>query len=199
MKLTKALFFTLLFVFCSKNVLAKNSQKITLNDLQNYFNNLKTIESEFIQIDTSNIKRHGKFYLSKPKKIRLDYFTQDKEQIYLADNQFILYNPILDEISYMPASRVPINFLSKNIIIGENIQMLDFNQDNKSANIKVKVPLKKNDTVDVNLSFKKNPLELSAITYNDLISGKTIILRLENAKINKGLNKSVFDFDNPHF
>lgn len=199
MKLAKALFLTFFLFFFTILPASANSQKVTINDLQNYFNNLTSIESEFTQIDTTNIKREGKFYLSKPKKIRLDYFTQDKEQIFLAHNQFILFNPILDEVSYMPASRVPISFLSKNIILGDNVHVLDFNQDSKSVNVKVKVPLKDSDYVDINLSFKKNPLSLNTITYNDLISGKTVILRLNNAFINQGIDKKIFEFDNPHF
>lgn len=197
MRITKTLFCAFAILLCSFSSAQAKSLKVT--DIQNYFNTLNTLEAEFSQVDTSNITRAGKFYLLRPKKLRLDYHTHDQEQIFLSGSQFVYFNPVLDEVSYIPSSRVPISFLSKKIQFGSDVKILDFNQDKNSANIKIEVPLEKSEYVNVNLNFLKNPLKLNTITYNDLISGKTIIFMLTDQKVNRGISKKVFEFDNPHF
>ena len=47
--------------------------------VQEYFNQLKSIEADFNQTDTDSNEREGRFLLSRPDKMRIDYLTPEKE------------------------------------------------------------------------------------------------------------------------
>ncbi len=93
-------------IFCSaissKSMAAENiSEKYSedLKEIELYLNNIKTLTANFTQQTSGSSPVKGKFYLSRPGKMRIEYINQP--QIIIAVNGAILsYHDIeLDEIS----------------------------------------------------------------------------------------------------
>ena len=60
-------------IFFKSNVVIGSENEIILSKIKSYFNNLKTLEADFIQIGPSGNVSEGKFYLDLPGKLRFDY------------------------------------------------------------------------------------------------------------------------------
>lgn len=167
--------------------------------VQQYFNNLHSIESEFIQTDSQGGTREGKFYLSRPNKMRLDYETLPKELIMLSEDMFIHYDYELKEMSYISAEKFPITFLSKkNIDLKKDAKVLNVTQIGNILDVEIELKSKDEYKPRVTLEFEKSPFNLKTIIVQDP-EGGAVTLELRNAKYNSEINKKTFVFKNPNF
>ncbi|MBP7710475.1 MAG: outer membrane lipoprotein carrier protein LolA [Rickettsiales bacterium] len=130
-----------------------------LEQIETYLNNIKNLSAKFIQETSDGNVSEGKFYLSRPGKMRIEYLAQPK--IVIAVNGSILsyFDVELDEISRLSTNTTPASFLTR-----ENISFsakdVEITNVKKAANqIKVSV-MKKNrkEAGEFSLIFNTNPL-----------------------------------------
>ena len=91
-----------------------NSMQQDLQKIINYFNNLKRLKVNFEQKDYNGLSK-GKITLSKPGKIRIDYYTP--VPIILIDNnhKITYYDVNLDQISYIAEKNDILELLTSNL------------------------------------------------------------------------------------
>lgn len=171
----------------------------TIKRAQQYFNNLHSIEAAFRQVDSNNEVRDGRFYLSRPNKLRLDYDTPQKEMVMLSEDMFIHYNEELKEVSYLTANQVPISFLSrKNLDLNKDTKILNVSQAGNLLNLEIELPSKDEYKPRLTLGFERSPFNLKTILIQEP-SGNTVNLELKSAKYNSEIDSKVFEFKNPKF
>ncbi len=170
-----------------------------IQKVQTYFNQLKTINAAFIQIDSEGNERKGKFLLSRPDKMRIDYLTPEKELILLDEDFLIHYNHSLDEVSYVSNENLPITLLSKkDLDFSKDVRVVKTNELKEGTQIEVVIPQKKKDEYTIVMFFTKQPFQLSRVTVVDKAGGE-VELKLIDAYYNSSIPNSAFEFKNPRF
>ena len=101
------LFCVAFFCLFSTTALSKNkSEKLlnkhqnTISQIENYLNNLNNISAGFTQNAGGNLTK-GKFYLSRPGKLRIEYIAKPKV-IIIANGSVLTYEDVeLEETSHL--------------------------------------------------------------------------------------------------
>lgn len=167
--------------------------------VQEYFNQLKSIEADFNQTDTDGNEREGRFLLSRPDKMRIDYLTPEKEMILLDEDFLIHYNKSLDEVSYVSNDNLPITLLSKkNLDFTKDVTVVKAIELTEGTSIELLLPKHKKEEYRIVMFFDKKPFQLSKITVIDK-NGTEVTLKLVNPKYNRIISDSLFEFKNPKF
>jgi outer membrane lipoprotein-sorting protein len=180
-----------LFTFTS-NAQEKSSQE-TLRTVENYLNNSRTLMADFEQIDSNGKLSHGKFYLSRPGKLRLQY-TDPSPLTIVADGQFLIHHDSsTKEITTMAISETPAEFiLRQHIRFNEDVKMIKFQEEKNYY----KVTLARSSTAEtgtLTLKFSKNPLKLVQWIVVDS-QGLDTTVNLTNLKSNTRLDQNLFIF-----
>lgn len=130
-----------------------------LAQIELYLNNIKNLSAKFIQETSGGNVAEGKFYLSRPGKMRIEYLAQPKIIIAVNGSVLSYYDVELDEVSRLSTNTTPASFLTR-----ENISFaakdVEITNIKKSAGqIKVSV-MKKNrkEAGEFSLIFATNPL-----------------------------------------
>tara|TARA_A100001015_G_C15021896_1_gene728439 strand:+ start:1876 stop:2517 length:642 start_codon:yes stop_codon:yes gene_type:complete len=115
------------------NINKLSASKIkTLDKIEQYLNNIRNLKADFTQTH-QGVKSYGKFYLSRPGKMRIEY--NSSQNILITVNGSILtYKDLeLDEISNLSTNTTPASFLTrKNISFKAKDILIDSLQINKN-------------------------------------------------------------------
>ncbi len=181
------------------NDLNKAVKDKAVQKVQEYFNNLKTIEAEFDQVDGQGNSRIGRFLLARPDNMRIDYSTPEKEMILLDKDFLIHYNHSLDEVSYVSNEDLPITLLSKrNLDLSKDVRVVKAIEQTEGTTIEIVFQKPKKEEHRIEMFFTKKPFQLSKITVLDK-NGGSVELKLIDAKYNREISSSAFEFKNPKF
>ncbi len=127
--------------------------------IEQYLNNIKNISANFNQITSSGAISSGKFYLSRPGKMRVEY--DDQPPIIIIVNKSVLtyYDKELDEISNLRTNTTPASFLTrKNISFSaKDIEIINVFKEDEYFKITI---AKKNSKRfgEFSLLFSLNPI-----------------------------------------
>lgn len=190
-KISFALIFSL--IAFNSNTHAAPSQK-TLKMLEDYLNKAHTLTADFEQIDNNGKLSHGKFYLSRPGKLRLQY-TDPNPLLIVADGEFLIHHdPSTKEITTMAISETPAEFILRHTInFKEDIKVIKLQEEQNFY----KVTLAKTATAEAGtlmLKFSKAPLQLIQWIVIDA-QGLDTTVNLTNLKTNAMLNEKLFIFN----
>lgn len=169
----KIIIYFVCYFFITNSTMAQNiseKHKLELAKIENYLNQIIYLSSDFIQTSPEGDVNYGKFYLSRPGKMRIEY---DKEiPILIVVNGSILsYLDLeLEENSQFTTSSTPASFLTrKNILFSaKDIELLDFTDDGKRYIVSIRKKNRKEAGIFY-LIFNKNPISfLEMRVKNDL-------------------------------
>jgi hypothetical protein len=161
-------FIVTIFLFYSEinQSLAKNSDdflsqnKSDLTQIENYLNNIKSLNANFIQQANGGEVSNGKFFLSRPGKMRVEY-EKTTPVLIIANGNVLAYTDLeLEETSYLSTNSTPASFLTRKIFSfsAKDVEVTNFE---KSANlIKVGIVKKNKKEAGVfSLIFVASPLK----------------------------------------
>lgn len=186
------------FIFYTANI-ANSSNKHTLELINNYFSNLKTLKVDFIQTIEKNDKNkvEGSIYLSRPGKLRFEY-KKPFQSLLINNNNVIYYYDIeLDELTTLPSKKTPLNSLLR---VNKNLKDLDFEiikieeKDNKLYVITKNKDLKKVETEKATFIFNKDITILLGVIVEDDLNNK-LFLTFSNIEQNITLPNELFIFN----
>lgn len=197
--------FLILFAFiflASGNANAFTStEKELLAKAQKYFDNLKTLQGGFIQLEseTSEVVR-GEIYVSKPGKLLMRYADPYQADFYLVGGRLMVYDHELEQLNHTDANDTPFNiFLKPNFKLDSNLMLkvkAIENEQNKYIIRLEPVQLDENNTKEITLEFSKfNDEVIGFERVND--KGNKFIITFVNAKTNEPINERVFVFRDP--
>ena len=132
-----------------------------LNKIENYLNNLQSLQANFVQMASNGGTAEGKIYISKPSKIRMEYTAPDSLLI-VGNGDYIIYNDKeLDQVTNIDYKDIPATMIltQKIKFDGQNLKVIDFYKDNGQTSLTVEMP--KNKSVKpITLIFDNNPFRL---------------------------------------
>jgi len=175
-----------------------NKNKNDISKIENYLNSIEYFSSDFIQDDNiSSVLSEGKFYLSRPGKLRLEYTIPSKILLITNDKSTVYYDVELEEFTKIPTKKTPIHFLTKDNFDFQNSSMkiVDF----EKIENKIVLSLMEKDKEQqgrVALIFQARPMELRGIRINNELS-QEIEVNFSKIAINSKIENGLFVFKNP--
>lgn len=165
-----------------------------LTKIENYLNNIKTLEASFVQTASNGTVSEGMLYIAKPSKIRMEYAAPTSVLI-VGNGDYVVFNDKeLDQITNIDYDDIPATMiLANNIKIdNENLKVTDFYKDAGITSITLEYGNNK-DVGPITLVFNNQPFELKQWKIVDPQSVE-VTLSLYNATEDKPLDDSLFKF-----
>lgn len=167
-----------------------------LQKIENYLNNLKTLEASFVQTASNGTVSEGTIYIAKPSKIRMEYAPPTSVLIVGNGDYVVFHDKELDQVTNIDYEDIPATImLADNIKIdGRDLKVADFYKDAGMTS----VTLEHNtggDVGPVTLVFSNSPFELKQWKIVDPQSVE-VTLSLYNTARDKVLDDNLFKFSN---
>lgn len=99
-----------------------------LQKIENYLNEMKTLEASFVQTASNGTSSEGKLYIAKPSKIRMEYAAPTSVLI-VGNGDYVVFNDQeLEQVTNIDYEDIPATMiLANNIKIDENnLKVTDF-------------------------------------------------------------------------
>ena len=198
--LKKLSIISIILIFSDSAALSFDQKNLLESKVERFFNNLKTMEGEFIQVSPSGIISNGKIFIDLPGKIRLDYFKPNNLLITCKGFWLVIQDRKLQSSNNIPIKQTPfgiflekeINFKNKKIIL---------NLEQKLGIITLKIQLTENvQAGQLTLEFSEKPFMLKKWIIKDMIGEETTVL-IQNTKFGHKLPYILFfpdDFPEPN-
>ena len=163
-----------------------------IQQIDSYLNSLKDVTADFIQTDDQDNQQKGKFFLSRPGKMRWQYEFPKKLLLIINNDKLIYFDQQLDQVSY---------FKNKDDFLALLAQpKIDFS----SSKIIVDKPLRRGKVVCLTLHKKDYPGKIVLMFNKSITSliGLEIIdeanqkvnIEFSNFKKTESLDKRLFTF-----
>jgi outer membrane lipoprotein-sorting protein len=169
---------------------AKQLKEIAL--AESYLNSINNLSASFTQIDENGGIQKGKFYLSRPGKMRWEYTNPTKILIIVNNKDVVYFDKKRDHISYFTARNDFINLLTKPIINFKDEKI--FVKSLKEQDKKVTLILGKEESAEVfTIVFNQNPFEIKTLQTIDN-SENHIYITFQDIQQPSSLDPSLFEF-----
>lgn len=103
-------------------------EQAAVQRLNQYFNQLRSLKGQFVQIGPGGHRAKGVFYLKKPGRLRFEYAPPSPLLVVSNGSYVIINNRSNDEADYYPLSQTPLRIvLADNVNLQEEARVLDVN------------------------------------------------------------------------
>ena len=169
------------------------------SQVNTFFENLNTLEADFIQVGPSGNLSNGKVYFDLPGKLRIDYHNPNSLLITCKGFWIVLQDRNLKTTNNIPLKNSPFSILLEKKMSLSN-KTIKTEIQNKSGIISFTIKSSNNNEGgELILEFSENPLHLKKWIIKDAFGNITTVL-IQNAKYNKKLSHLLFfpdDFPDP--
>ena len=202
--ISQVLFRFLLFFICItfsnlQNVYASEQKNILETKVEKFFQKLKTLESDFIQVSPSGKIRMGKIFLDLPGKLRIDYQNPNDLLITCKGMWVVIQNRKLKTTNNILLNQTPFSILLDKRVNFQN-KDLNLSLTSTSGIISLKIKVAKNPKVgELTLEFSEKPFLLKKWIIKDIVGDETTVL-IQNTNYNSKLPYTLFfqdDFPEP--
>ena len=172
------------------------AEKISLNALSRYLNQLSTAKGAFTQVNDDGTISTGTSFIKRPGRIRFEYNPPEKALVLASGGTVVIYDPKTNEPpeSY-PLARTPLSIiLAKNVNLSRAKMVVGHTADDKSTTVKAQDP-EHPEYGNIELVFTSNPIELRQWVINDDAGSRTTVILGELDKKAR-MNNTLF---NPEF
>ena len=178
---------------------AVEENKSAIIQIKKFFENLITLEANFIQVSPSGNVSNGKIYLDIPGKLRIDYEKPKNLLITCKGFWIVIQDRESKTTNNIPVKNSPFALLLENtsFLNNQNIKT-EYNIEAGIISLKLKSQNKDNQESLV-LEFSENPFSLKKWVIQDSLGENTTVL-IQNAKYNNKLSHLLFfpiDFPEP--
>ncbi len=186
------IFFASALCLLSTETWAQESKEKLLSKIEAYLNTHKTLEADFQQLNHNGDLYTGKFYLSRPGKMRFSYTNPKTQQMISNGTWLVHHDTSTDEKTFLALNETPAEFILRDpITFRDGVKVASIEETGKV----LKVTLRKSDEPELGtltLTFNKDPLSLIQWIVVDAQRLKTVV-NLENLKTNVVLDQTLFE------
>lgn len=164
--------------------------------VQDYLNNIHTLQSRFEQISDDGGIATGTIYLSRPGKMRVEYDPPVPILLVATEGRIWYYDKKLEQVSFFDLKDTPAWFLLQdNVRFGGDITVANLERD--SAVLRVTLTETKNpDLGQATVVLSDHPLELRKWQILDA-QGKNVTVTLDDPHYGVPLNPNLFYWTDP--
>ena len=177
---------------------AQAAEKENLKQIENYLNNIKTLQADFIQTASNGNTAEGKLYITKPNKIRMEY-NAPVNVLIVGDGDYIIYHDKeLDQVTNIDYDDIPASLiLTNNIKLdGKKFKITKYYQD--AGITTATIQYQDSDIGPITLTFNNKPFELKQWTIIDPQSVE-VTVSLYNMQKDTQPDKALFKFKKSKF
>ncbi|MEQ3709627.1 MAG: outer membrane lipoprotein carrier protein LolA [Tateyamaria sp.] len=173
------------------------ADKLSLNALSAYLNDLKTAEGSFTQINDDGSISTGKLYIKRPGRMRFEYNAPDTALVVASANAVY----IVDSKSNQPPETYPLRRTPLSLILARNVNLSAANMvlghdfDGTATVVTAQDP-KNPEYGSIQMKFTGNPVQLRQWVVNDNGGGKTTVV-LGELKTGGALSNRLFSEPRP--
>lgn len=179
----------LILILLTGLAMADEMQKI-----EDYLNSLKNVTADFVQTDNQDNQQKGKFFLSRPGKMRWQYEFPKKVLLIINHDKLIHFDQQLDQVSYFKNKDDFLILLTQPKIDFSNALITADKSISKGKNILLTL-YKKNYPGKIILIFNNSITKLLGFEMIDETNQK-IMVEFTNLEQVKSLDKQLFIFHN---
>lgn len=171
MKTALQVFISLCLLVYPSQILANEvyeRNQTDISKIEKYLNNIKYLGATFLQESQDSLITYGKFYLSRPGKMRIEY-KEPSEILIVVNGGVLTYQDVeLEETSYLRTNSTPASLLTrKNISFSaKDIEVTNFTREKGLIKLSL---LKKNkqEAGEFTLTFSENPIKFIKMQAKD--------------------------------
>lgn len=190
--------FFLIFTVVPSTFALDAAREKDIQKIEDYFNDLKSLKGEFLQILPNGQKLTGRIYLQRPGKMRFEYDAPNNISIIATGKTLVHYDKDLEQASRMSQKSTMADFLTRHPLkIGDDVQVLNFQKNSRNWQLTLKSNVE-NDK-EITLIFEEKPkFRLARWKVKD-IDGNTTTLHLRDYQTDIKLDKFLFSFISPEW
>ncbi|MEL6806709.1 MAG: outer membrane lipoprotein carrier protein LolA [Pseudomonadota bacterium] len=174
------------------------ADKLPLNAISGYLNDLKTAEGSFTQINDDGSISTGQIYIKRPGRMRFEYNAPDTALVVASANAVY----IVDSKSNQPPETYPLRRTPLSLILARNVDLNAANMvvghdfDGTATVVTAQDP-ENPEYGSIQMKFTGNPVQLRQWVVNDSGGGQTTVVLGE---LNTGgtLSNRLFDEPRPN-
>ena len=174
---------------------AARADKVDIHQIENYLNNLKSLQAGFVQMASNGGTAEGKIYISKPSKIRMEYTAPEPLLIVGNGDYIIYYDKELEQVTNIDYKDIPATvILTRQIKFdNENLKITDLYKDSGQTSITVETP-KTPGVKPITLIFDNEPFRLKQWKVIDQ-QNIEVTISLFDIEQDINLSDNLFKFD----
>lgn len=173
--------------------LTSNNSKIIL--LSRYLENIQTISSDFIQINSNGESLSGIIKIKKPGLFLLDYNKPSNLKIISNGKKVVLIDKKNKSINYYNLEELPIKIFLRKSFSLENFNVIKYQEDQKKIEFEINHKKQENKG-SIKFIFQDSPLLIKKWIIRDLQGFETQMF-LSNTVINDKLEDINFKIEDP--
>lgn len=156
-----------------------------------YLNSITTLAGDFVQIDPDGILSEGKFYMSRPGRIRFEY-DEPNPALVVADGTWVgVVDKRYDQVNRYPLNETPLNLiLREDVNLGREGAVEGIEVSNGQMRVRARDP-DHPERGSITMIFGANPLELRQWIIDDAQGGSTTVA-LSDMRANIEIDPSQF-------
>ena len=173
------------------------AQKLPLNQISAYLNQLQTAKGDFTQINGDGSISTGTIFIKRPGKVRFEYNPPDSGLVIAGSNTVV----IIDKKSNQPPESYPLNRTPLSIILARNVdlgraRMVTGHDFDGTATVVTAQDPDNPEYGNIQLKFTGDPVELRQWIINDGNGGQTTVV-LGDLEKGGSLPNRLFDVGSP--
>lgn len=174
----------------------KPADQLDLGRIQNYLNDIHTMESRFDQVAGDGSAATGTIYISRPGHMRIVYNPPHPILIVATNDQVYYYDAQLGQVTWTDLDNTPAWFLLQNTVeLGGSIR-IDGVQHTPGAIRVSATETKRPERGRVTMVFSEQPLQLRQWTILDA-QNKSVTVTLDSPRFGMKLNPDLFIWQDP--
>lgn len=169
------------------------ADKVPLNQLSRYLNDLQSAKGAFTQINDDGTISTGTIYIKRPGRVRFEYDPPNAALVLASGGTVVIFDPKTNEPpeSY-PLNRTPLSIiLAKDVNLGRARMVVGHTSDATTTTVTAQDP-DNPEYGNIQLVFTGNPVELRQWVINDDAGSRTTVILGELQKGGQ-INNSLFN------
>lgn len=169
------------------------ADKLPLNAISNYLNDLRTAEGTFTQINDDGSVDTGTIYIKRPGKMRFEYNAPNEGLVVASANAvYIVDSKSNQPPETYPLRRTPLSLiLARNVNLGQANMVVGHDFDGTATVVTAQDP-ENPEYGNIQMKFTGNPVQLRQWVINDSGGGQTTVV-LAELKTGGTLSNRLFD------
>lgn len=170
------------------------SAEVPLEALSEYFNNIRTLEARFAQLNADGSRSSGTLYMRRPGRARFEYDPPEESLVMAGGGQVAIFdgrsNAGLPE--QYPLKRTPLYVILERNVDLENARMVTGYRSEENRTVLTAQDPDAPENGQVELVFQNDPLSLAGWTVIDAMGQRTQV-RLEEIRLGGSLASRLFN------
>ena len=182
------------FLFFPESNLKLFANEKELLKIEDYFNSIRTLKSDFVQESNSSLISTGTFFLKKPGKFRFSYDPPIELEVVSHIQAVLIFDPKNNKTGPLtyPISGSPFKYLLKDKL---ELSTKSFTKiSTKEDMLFVKLNMGNGEQNNLTLKFKKNPIMLTGWELENNFGEITEVF-LSDLRVNGYVSDQIFNLD----